>query len=204
MVKQVGGRRLATEAGFLRRRAANHLPLPPLTVLTPIRRLATEAGFLRRRAANHVALSPLTFLSRTADVYPGRVAIVYDDWCALGREPAGGRPPALVQTWARTAERVSRLASALRLRFGVGRGDVVAVLSPNTPAFIEAHFGINAAGAVVNPLNTRLDAAALAYILTHCGARVLLADTAYASLATEALALLEPQLRWRWTDGPSI
>lgn len=152
------------------------------------RRLSSEAAFLRRRSANHAPLTPLTFLARAADVYPDRVAIVYDDWAA---SPAAERTPATERTWAETSERVGRLASGLRHRFGVERGDTVAVLSPNTPAFLEAHFGVMAAGAVINPINTRLDAPALAYILRHSAAKVLLADSAHATTVEEALSELE-------------
>jgi len=169
----------------------------PLQTLRRTRRLTTDASFLARRPANHVALTPLHFLARTADVFPSRTAIVYDDWRSLG---ASGRPPALVQTWGETAERVSRLASGLTARFGVGRGDVVAVLAPNTPAFVEALHGVNAAGAAINPINTRIDAETLAYILEHCSAKVLLADTAYAALTRDALARLAPATRPRVVD----
>lgn len=102
------------------------------TLVPGARRLSTLADppFLARRPANHVPLTPLHFLARTADVFPTRPAIVYDDWASSATQP---RPPALVQTWAQTAERVTHLADGLRSRFGVGRGDVVAVLSPNTP-----------------------------------------------------------------------
>ena len=104
-------------------------------------------------------MTPLTFLERTASIFPDHTAIVYDDW--KGRLGSSGSP-AFVQTWAETAERVTRLASALS-GVGVGRGDTVAILSPNTPAYVEAHHGVNAVGAVLNPLNTRLDAATLAW-----------------------------------------
>jgi fatty-acyl-CoA synthase len=77
-------------------------------------------------------------------------------------------------------------ASALS-GLGVGRGDTVAILSPNTPAFVEVHHGVNACGAVVNPLNTRLDASTLAYILEHSECKVLLADTAFAETTRKAL-----------------
>jgi fatty-acyl-CoA synthase len=129
---------------------------------------------LERNAANYVPLTPLSFIARTADVYPDRLALVHGD---------------LRQTWAETFARTRRLASALRGR-GVGPGDVVAVLAPNTPAMYEAHFGVPMAGAVLNTLNTRLDAAALAFMLGHGGARVLLVDREFAAVARKALALL--------------
>src|SRR5690606_24684842 len=99
---------------------------------------------LPRNAANFAPLSPLSFLERAAEVYPQRTAVVHG---------------ALRRTWAQTYERCRRLASALQ-RAGIGRNDTVAVMLPNTPPMVEAHFGIPMAGAVLNTLNTRLDAAA--------------------------------------------
>ena len=141
------------------------------------------ATFLDRRAANFKPLNPLTFLSRTASIFPSHTAIVYDDW--KGRLGSTDKP-AFTQTWAETADRVTRLASGLS-NMGVGRGDTVAILSPNTPAFVETHHGVNAAGGVVNPLNTRLDAGTLAYILDHSDCKVLLADTGFAPTTKAAL-----------------
>ena len=150
------------------------------------RRMSLRRGlssFLGRRPANFEPLNSLTFLQRTAAVFPDRTAIVYDDW--KSRLGSSGSP-AYTLTWAQTATRVTRLASALS-NLGVGREDTVAILSPNTPAFVEAHHGVNAAGGVVNPLNTRLDASTLAYILEHSECKVLLADTAFATTTREAL-----------------
>ncbi|HSW18737.1 MAG TPA: acyl-CoA synthetase [Ramlibacter sp.] len=127
---------------------------------------------LERNAANFVPLTPLRFLDRTADVYPQRVAIVH-----------GG----LRQTWAQTRERCYRLASAL-VRMGVQPGDTVSVIAPNTPAMLEAHFGVPLAGAVLNAINCRLDADGVAFILRHGEARVLLVDREFAPLAQAALA----------------
>jgi fatty-acyl-CoA synthase len=143
-----------------------------------------DAG-LAPNAANHVALTPLGFLSWSASVYPDRVALVHGE---------------LRQTWAETAARCRQLAAALRA-WDVGAGDVAAVLAPNTPALYEAHFGIPMAGAVLNALNTRLDAAPLAFILRHSQARVLLFDSEYAALAAEVLARLpEPPRAVRIED----
>jgi fatty-acyl-CoA synthase len=132
---------------------------------------------LERNPANHVALSPLTYLQRAAAVYPGRTAIVY-----------GARR----QTWAQTFERSRRLASALQ-RAGVGPGETVALMLPNVPAMLEAHFGVPAAGAVLNTLNTRLDAEAIAFMLQHGEAKVLLTDREFASVIDKALKLLGPR-----------
>ncbi|HEV2187001.1 MAG TPA: AMP-binding protein, partial [Stellaceae bacterium] len=130
---------------------------------------------LDKNAANFVPLSPLGFLRRTAEVYPQRTAIVY-----------GNRR----QTWRETQARCHRLASALTKR-GIGRGDTVAVMSPNLPEGFEAHFGVPLAGAVLNMLNIRLDADTIAFILKHGGAKVLLTDTEFAPVIKAALVQLD-------------
>jgi fatty-acyl-CoA synthase len=129
---------------------------------------------LDKNAANHVPLSPLSYLERAAGVYPQRLALVHG---------------ALRQTWAQTFERCRRLCSTLRLR-GVGQGDTVAAMLPNVPAMFEAHFGVPAAGAVLNTLNTRLDAESIAFMLQHGEAKVLLTDREFAPVIGKALALL--------------
>ncbi|HIV71286.1 MAG TPA: acyl-CoA synthetase [Candidatus Aquabacterium excrementipullorum] len=128
---------------------------------------------LPRTEANFAALTPLSFLERTALVYPERLAIVHG---------------ALRQTWARTYDRCRQLASALQRR-GIGQGDTVAVMLPNTPPMVEAHFGIPMAGAVLNTLNTRLDAEALAFMLDHGEARAILVDREFSGVVSRALAL---------------
>src|SRR5690606_6358811 len=95
---------------------------------------------LGRNAANHVALTPLGFLQRTARVFPERLSVVH-----------GSRR----YTWRQTSERCHRLAGALMAR-GIGRGDTVAVMAPNIPEMLEAHFGVPMTGAVLNALNVRL------------------------------------------------
>ena len=129
---------------------------------------------LDKNAANFVALSPLSFIERAAQVYPQRTAIVYG---------------ALRQTWRDTHQRCRRLASALTRR-GVRRGDTVAAMLPNTPAMFEAHFGVPMSGAVLNTLNTRLDAEAIAFMLQHGEAKVLLTDREFAPVVAKALAML--------------
>src|SRR5689334_19892561 len=126
-----------------------------------------------RTAANFAPLSPLSFLVRTAEVYPNKVAIVHG---------------ALRRTWAQTHERCRRLASALR-RSGIGKGDTVAVMLPNTPPMVEAHFGVPMAGAVLNALNTRLDAESIAFILDHGEARAVIVDPEFAPVLKRALPL---------------
>ncbi len=126
---------------------------------------------LPRLAANHVPLSPVSFLLRAARVYPGRVAVIH------GRRRT---------TYAEMAERCRRLASALR-RAGVGTGDVVAVLAPNTPEMLEAHYGVPMAGAVLLTINIRLDTAAVGFILRHAGAKLLLVDREFTRVARGAV-----------------
>ncbi|WP_454689643.1 acyl-CoA synthetase [Achromobacter aloeverae] len=128
---------------------------------------------LPRNPANHVPLTPLGFLQWAASVHPDHTALVHG---------ADFR-----QSWDATWRRCLRMAAALKA-WGVERGDVVAVLAPNIPALYEAHFGVPMAGAVLNALNTRLDAAALAYILEHGGASVLLFDSEYAATVGEVAA----------------
>ena len=132
--------------------------------------LQDETG-LERCAANHVALTPLSFLARAADVYSERAALVYGP---------------VRHTYGALHDRVSRLASALT-GAGVKPGDVVATLLPNVPAHVEAHFGVPAAGAVLNAVNTRLDVDTVAYILGHAGARLVLVDSALVGLAEAAM-----------------
>ena len=155
------------------------------------RYFSTNASFLGRRSANHAALSPLSFLQRTVDIYPERTAILYADW-KHASSTSTVDAVVIKQTWGQTKTRITQLASALA-HHGVGRGDVVAVLSPNTPAFVELHHGINACGAAINPLNTRLDIDSLAYILQHSAAKVLLADTAQGSIAAAVCAQLKAE-----------
>ncbi|WP_290872915.1 acyl-CoA synthetase [Aquabacterium sp.] len=128
---------------------------------------------LPRNAANHTPFTPLSFIERTALVYPERLAIVHG---------------ALRQTWGETYARCRRLASALLAR-GIGLGDTVAVMLPNTPPMVEAHFGIPMAGAVLNTLNTRLDPEALAFMLDHGEAKALIVDPEFAGVMAKALAL---------------
>jgi fatty-acyl-CoA synthase len=126
---------------------------------------------LDKNGANFVPLSPLSFIARSAEVYPDKVALIHGE---------------LRQTWRETYGRCRRLASALARR-GIGLGDTVAILAPNTPAMYEAHFGVPMAGAVLNTINIRLDAATIAFILDHGEAKVLLVDREFAAVAAEAL-----------------
>ncbi len=129
---------------------------------------------LQKNAANHVALSPLSFIKRSRDVYPHYDAVIY-----------GHRR----YTWAETYERCVRLAGALS-DLGIGIGDTVTVMAANTPELFEAHFGVPMSGAVLNTVNTRLDAATVAYILEHSEAKVLIADSQFSPIVSKALAML--------------
>ncbi len=126
---------------------------------------------LDRNAANYTPLSPLSLLARSAYVYPDRAAVVYGERRL---------------TWSDIYARCRRLASALQ-KAGVAPGDTVATMLPNVPAMYEAHFGVAMAGAVLNTLNTRLDAATIAFMLDHAETRVLLTDGEYADTVAAAL-----------------
>jgi fatty-acyl-CoA synthase len=125
-------------------------------------------------AANHVALSPVSFVERSSEVFGDLPAVVH-----------GHRR----YNWSQVRERSARLAAALEgLR--VGHGDTVSAMLPNTPEMVEAHYAVPALGAVLNTLNTRLDAALLAWQMNHCEAKVLLTDREFAPVMAQALALL--------------
>jgi fatty-acyl-CoA synthase len=131
-----------------------------------------HAPGLGRNAANHVALSPVTFLRRAAETWPRKVAVRHGE---------------TAYTYAQFAERCRRLASALQRR-GIGRGDTVAILAPNVPAMLEAHYAVPGLGAVLNALNYRLDARTIAFCLGHGGARALIVDREFSAVASQALA----------------
>ena len=128
---------------------------------------------LPRNAANFAPLSPLGFLQRSAEVYPDRLAIVHGS---------------LRQTWGQTYARCRQFASSLQ-KLGIGKNDTVAVLLPNTPPMVEAHFGVPMAGAVLNALNTRLDPETIAFMLDHGEAKVVIVDPEFAATLQKALAL---------------
>ena len=127
---------------------------------------------LDKTPANHVPLTPVAFLERNARVWPDRVAVRH------------GR---LAITWAEFGQRARRLASALAAR-GVCRGDTVAIMAPNIPAMLEAHYAVPALGAVLNALNVRLDGEAIAFCLDHGAAKVLITDPEFAPAVRAALA----------------
>ena len=128
---------------------------------------------LPQTAANFMPMSPLPFLERAAEVYPKHLAVVHGP---------------LRRTWAETYERCRRLASALA-KAGVGYGDTVAVMLPNTPPMVEVHFGVPMAGAVLNAINTRLDPEAIAFMLDHGEAKVVIVDVEFGAAMKAALCL---------------
>jgi fatty-acyl-CoA synthase len=130
---------------------------------------------LDKNSANYVPLSPLSFLARSAAVYPNHTSAVYE-----GRS----------FTWAQTFERCRRFASFLAKR-GIGRGDTVAAMLPNIPAMNELHFAVPMAGAVLNGLNIRLDAPAIAFQLDHGGARIILVDPEFVGVISDALGQMK-------------
>ncbi|MBK6853801.1 MAG: acyl-CoA synthetase [Burkholderiales bacterium] len=132
---------------------------------------------LDRNAANFVALSPVSFVERSAEVFGDLPAVIH-----------GARR----YTWAQVRDRSARLAAALTA-LGVGRGDTVSVMLPNTPEMVEAHYAVPALGAVLNTLNTRLDAALLAWQMAHCEAAVIITDSEFAPVMDKTLALLDTQ-----------
>ena len=132
---------------------------------------------LDRNAANHVPLSPVSFVERSAEVFGGLTSVIH-----------GARR----YTWTETRERSARLATALR-SLGVARGSTVSVMLPNTPEMVEAHYAVPATGAVLNTLNTRLDAPLLAWQMKHCEAAVLITDREFSPVIVKALEILRSE-----------
>ena len=128
---------------------------------------------LGKNAANFTSLTPLSFIERTARVFPDHTAVVHGE---------------TQRSWTETYQRCIKLASALNRR-GINKGDTVAMMLPNVPASLEAHFGVPMCGAVLNALNIRLDAKTIAFILDHGEAEVLLTDKEFAPVINEALSL---------------
>jgi fatty-acyl-CoA synthase len=118
---------------------------------------------LDQNPANFTALTPLNFIERSARVCPDRISIIHGD---------------SQYTWAETYKRCCLLASAL-LKMGIGEGDTVSFMGANTPETFEAHFGVPMTGAVLNALNVRLDAKAIAFILDHAETKILFTDREY-------------------------
>jgi len=121
--------------------------------------------------ANYAPMTPADFLERAAATWPDKVAVVHGD---------------LRVTYRELLARARRMASALTRR-GIARGDVVSIIAPNTPAMLEAHYGVIMAGAVLNALNYRLDAPTIAFILEHGGSKLVLVDREFSPVMVEAL-----------------
>lgn len=128
---------------------------------------------LDRNAANYQPLSPVNFLVRAAAVYPHKTAVIHGDTSF---------------TYAEFYTRSRRLASALAKR-GIGRGDTVSIMAPNVPPLLEAHYAVPMLGAVLNALNIRLDASAIAFMLDHGEAKVILTDRMFSGVIKEALEI---------------
>ena len=141
---------------------------------------------LDRNPGNYAPLTPLSFVERAAYVYPDAPSVVH-----------GKRR----DTWKQTYDNCRRLGSALARR-GIGQGDTVAAILPNIPAMVEAHFGVPMCGAVLNTLNTRLDAEAIAFMLNHGGAKLLITDREFSPVIEAALAKLGRPLEVIDVDDP--
>ena len=141
---------------------------------------------LDRGPANHVSLTPISFLVRAAAVYPRKIAVIHG---------------AQAYTYASFHARVRGFAAALKKR-GIGRGDTVAVMAPNVPALLEAHYAVPMAGAVLNAINYRLDARTIAFILEHGAARLLIADREFSGVIEEAMKRLKRKIAVVDIDDP--
>ncbi|WP_201611410.1 AMP-binding protein [Psychrobacter submarinus] len=127
---------------------------------------------LGKNPANYQPLTPIDFIIRSAQVYPDKAAIIYDDL----------QHNNLIQSWSKTFERCRQLSDGLR-KLGIDKNDTVAVMLPNTPAMVEAAFGVPMSGGVLCTLNTRLDINALSFCVQHSEAKVLIMDSEFADLA---------------------
>jgi fatty-acyl-CoA synthase len=132
---------------------------------------------LDKNSANFTALSPVSFVERSAEIFGDLPAVIH-----------GQRK----YTWAQTRERSARLAAALK-SLGIKRGSTVSAMLPNTPEMVEVHYAVPALNAVLNTLNTRLDAALIAWQLNHCECQVILTDREFAPVMRQALALLKSE-----------
>lgn len=126
---------------------------------------------LDQNPANYQPLTPLTFLERAANVFPDQIAIIHGN---------------LRQNYSELYQRSIKLASSLN-KLGVKRGDTVSVLLPNTPAMLEAHYGVPMSGAILHSINTRLDANTISFQLNHAETKVFIVDSEYMALAQGAL-----------------
>ncbi|MEC7491021.1 MAG: acyl-CoA synthetase [Pseudomonadota bacterium] len=130
---------------------------------------------LEQTPANYQALTPLSFIERTANTYPNHTAVIYGK---------------IRRSWAETYARCRQLGSALE-QHGLNAGETVAAILPNVPAMIEAHFGVSMMGGILNTINVRLDANAIAFILEHGEAKILLTDREFSETVRNAISMLE-------------
>ena len=138
----------------------------------------SEFNNLNKCNANFQSLSPLSFIRRAKDVYPNNTAYAYGN---------------IKRNWEEVYQRACQLASALK-KNGVGENDTVAVIAPNIPEIFEAHFGVPMIGAVINPINIRLDSATIQFILEHGDAKVLITDSRFAPTVKVALEKLKQKI----------
>ncbi|TYL47462.1 acyl-CoA synthetase [Marinomonas sp. IMCC 4694] len=131
-------------------------------------------GHLDKNTANYTALTPISFLERTASIYPDRIATINGP---------------IKRTWHETYQRCRQLASALQ-REGIKKGDTVSVIAPNISEHFETHFGVPMAGAILNSINTRLDAPTIAFILQHANSKIVFVDREFGALLKDALTLM--------------
>ena len=141
-------------------------------------------------AANYEALTPLNFLERAATVFPNKLAVIHSD-------------ANIRRTWAETYTRCRQFASALSKR-GIGVGDTVSIICPNLPEHFEAHFAIPMTGAILNSINTRLDAPSVAFILKHAQTKILITEREMNAVLSKALALLDEKPLIIEIDDPSF
>ena len=130
---------------------------------------------LDKNDANFVPLTPLSFLERAKDIYPNYEALVYEN---------------RIYTWTEVYKRCTKFASALE-KIGIGEGDTVSVMAFNTPEIFEAHYSVPMTGAVLNTINSRVDAKTVAYILEHSEAKVLIVDRQLHSIIEKALSQIK-------------
>ena len=133
---------------------------------------------LGKNPANFVPLSPLSFIEKTKDVYPNYSSVIYGD---------------RIYTWLETYNRCLKFASALE-KHGIGLGDTVSIIATNTPEIFETHYSVPMTGAVLNTINTRLEADTIAYILEHGDAKAFIVDTQFSPAVKEALAKLKKEI----------
>ena len=133
---------------------------------------------LEKNKANYVPLTPITFLERTKDIYPDYEAIIYKK---------------RTYTWKQVYERAIKFASALE-KHGVKKGDTVSIMAANTPELFEAHYSVPMTGAVLNTINTRLDAKTVGYILNHADTKVLIVDRQFSPVVNKALETVSKKI----------